>query len=494
MADWHNKINIKIRRFEKLWRKALTLSFVVYPLFLASCGSIPQPDLTPTGVPVAWRNAPAASAQPSEEAWWLALKDPVLNETVNLVLKNNLTVAQSYERLNAERALEKATLASQKPRFGFYFGPNSSVAYANYRQSTAYVIGFDLAWEAPFTAKQEAQRMVAKANIEAASAGMLGARASVVAEVVRVYAELRAVDQKLAAVKKMVAYQEAILRIYERSESSGALSKQDLIQVQAKLFELQSVLSDAVLLREAVLQRLDILCGLNAPLPLWLDLAENSWQVERTQVQPFKIPADLVMERPDVRIAMAELKRAAGQVGIADADLYPRVGVEGAVYYSGTLIKNGSTVKDGLLTFLAPNVRIPIYDWGMAREQKNASEAEFRRTIVAYRDAVLQAVADTELAIANFNAADERLMRAQTEGANLVEAAERNKVGLRSGYLSPVEVFSANIKLLERKIANIDDQTFWVSAFAAANKAQTNMSLDKKRFGDSEATLANVNK
>jgi outer membrane protein TolC len=200
------------------------------------------------------------------------------------------------------------------------------------------------------------------------------------------------------------------------------------------------------------------------------------------------------MERPDVRIAMAELKRAAGQVGIADADLYPRVGVEGAVYYSGTLIKNGSTVKDGLLTFLAPNVRIPIYDWGMAREQKNASEAEFRRTIVAYRDAVLQAVADTELAIANFNAADERLMRAQTEGANLVEAAERNKVGLRSGYLSPVEVFSANIKLLERKIANIDDQTFWVSAFAAANKAQTNMSLDKKRFGDSEATLANVNK
>ena len=122
MADWYNKINIKIRRFKKLWRKALTLCFFVYPLFLASCGSLPQPDLAPTDVPVAWRNTPAALAQASDEAWWLALKDPVLNETVNLVLKNNLTVAQSYERLNAERALEKATLASQKPRFGFYFG------------------------------------------------------------------------------------------------------------------------------------------------------------------------------------------------------------------------------------------------------------------------------------------------------------------------------------------------------------------------------------
>jgi outer membrane protein TolC len=494
MADWYNKINIKIGRLEKRFSEALRLSFFACSLLLASCGSIPQPDLTRTSVPVGWRNSVASLAQPSDEAWWLALKDPVLNETVSLVLKNNLTVAQSYERLNTERALEKATIAAQKPRFGFYFGPNSSVAYANYRQSTAYVVGFDLAWEAPFTAKQEGQRMVAKANIEAASAGMLGARASVVAEVVRVYGELRAVDQKLAAIRKMVAYQEAILKIYERSESSGAVSKQDLIQIQARLFELQSALSDAQLLRESVLQRLDVLCGLNAPLPMWLDLAEAPWQVERAHIQPFKIPADLVMGRPDVRVAMAEVERAAGQVGIADADLYPRIGVEGAVYYSGTLIKNGSTAKDGLLTFLSPNVRIPIYDWGMAREQKNASEAEFRRAVIAYREVILQAVADTELAIANFNGADERLVRAQSEAINLADAAERNKVGLRSGHLSPAEAFGANIKLLERKIANIDDQTFWVAAFAAANKAQTNMAIDKKRFGDSEAALANVNK
>jgi outer membrane protein TolC len=478
MVDWYNKKNIKIGVFAK----RLFLTFCLSSL-LVSCGSIPRPDLT-TNTPASWRNTPTSVAQTSDEAWWLALKDQALNETVELALKNNLSVAQSYERLNAERALEKVTIASQKPRFDFYFGPNSSVAYANYHQSTAFVAGFDLAWEVPFTQKQEGQRLVAGANIEAASAGMVGARASIVAEVVRVYGELRATDQKKAAIKKMVAYQEAIVQMYTRSEQAGAVSRQDLNQVQGRLFELQSVLSDVQLFRESILQRLDVLCGLNAPMQAWLNLADSSWQIERAQIQPFNVPAELVMDRPDVQIAVAAVKRAAGQVGIADAELYPKIGVEGAVYYSGTLIRNGTTTRDGLLTFLAPNIRIPIYDWGMAREQKNASEAEFRRSIIAYREAVLQAIADTELAIASFNVADERLTRAQTEGNNLLEAAERNKMGLQSGHLSPLEVFSGNIKLLERKLANIDDQSTWVAAFAAANKAQTNMSLDKKRFDD----------
>ena len=500
MINWHHKKNIKNDRLGGRFSNApsfssfdfpsfVRFSFVlIFPFLLLSCGSIPKPDLS-VKTPEAWRNSPTSSAQASDEAWWSALKDSALNETVELALKNNLTVAQSYERLNAERALEKATIAAQKPRFGFYFGPNSSVAYANYRQSTAYVIGFDLTWEVPYTAKQEGQKMVAKANIDAASAGMVGARASMVAEVVRVYGELRAADQKLATVKKMVAYQQAVVQMYDRSERAGAVSKQGLTQVQGRLFELQSALSDIQVFRESVLQRLDVLCGLSVPLQTWFDLAETPWQVERAQTQAFKVPADLVMERPDVQIAIAEVKRAAGQVGIADAELYPRIGVEGAVYYSGTLIKNGSTTKDGLLTFLSPNMRVPLYDWGMAREQKNASEAEFRRAVIAYREAVLQAVADTELAIANFNAADERLIRAQNESKSLSEAAERNKVGLQSGHLSPLEAFSGNIKLLERKIANIDEQTLWLSAFAAANKAQTNMSLDKKRFGDNEAPL-----
>ena len=481
MVCFYKKIIKKVQ--ENQSRSAIPMLLVV---LLAACGSVPKPDLN-ANAPSAWRNHLASSSTQNTALWWTALKDPVLNDAVDLALKNNLSVAQSYERLNAERALEKATIASQKPRFGFYFGPNSSVAFANYRSSTAYIIGFDVTWELPYTSKNEGQRQMAKANVDMASAGMVGANASIAAEVVRVYGELRAADQKVLAVKKMVAYQQAIVEMHERAEAVGGSSQQEVMQVRSRLFELQSALSDVQLVREAALQRLDVLCGLNAPLQHWLGLSEMPWKLERSQIAAFAVPADLIMERPDVQAAISSVMRAAGQVGVAEAELYPRIGLEGAVYYSGTLIKNGSTAKDGLLNFLAPNLRLPLYDWGMARAQKNASEAALRGAILGYRETVLQAVADTEIAMANFNAMDERIVRTAQEAVSLEQAAERNKQGLQAGYLSPLDAFSGNIKLLERKLANVDDQSLWLTAFAAANKAQTNMSAARPRLNEQAA-------
>jgi hypothetical protein len=124
------------------------------------------------------------------------------------------------------------------------------------------------------------------------------------------------------------------------------------------------------------------------------------------------------------------------------------------------------------------------------REQKNASEAELRRTILSYRDIVLQAIAETEITIANFNAMDERMARTIKEAISIEEAASRNKLGLSSGYLSPLDAFRAQAKLQERKLSHADDQSAWLSAFAAANKAQTNKTIEKARMAEKPALFA----
>lgn len=99
MVNFHNKNHIYLD-LKKLSSSAT--AFLV--LLLVACGSVPHPDLN-VKAPAAWRNLPGSTTSAnSNEAWWTALKDPVLNDAVTLALKNNLTVAQSYERLNAERA------------------------------------------------------------------------------------------------------------------------------------------------------------------------------------------------------------------------------------------------------------------------------------------------------------------------------------------------------------------------------------------------------
>ena len=469
--------------------KVSSLAIVFLSLALVACGSVPHPDLN-VKTPSAWRNsAVSTSTSASNEAWWTALKDPVLNDAVELALKNNLNVAQSYERLNSERALEKATLASHKPKFGLYLGPNSSVAFGNYRSSSAYLLGFDFNWEIPYTSKKEGERNMAQANVDVAAASTIAAKTSLIAEVVRVYGELRAADQKVQSLKKIVAYNQGIYEMFERSVDVGAASQQDVTEARSRLIEADSALSEMNAIRESSIQRLDVLCGLEAPLSAWLNFSAPSWQIERAQLPPFAVPVDVIMQRPDVQTAVAGIMHAAGAVGVSDAELYPKIGLEGAVLYSGTIVRNGSTAKDGIINFIAPSLRFPIWDWGMLREQKNASEAELRRSILSYRDIVLQAIAETEITIANFNAMDERIVRTAKEALDLEEAAKRNKVGLNKGYLSPLEAFRGQAKLQERKLVHADEQSAWLSAFAAANKAQTNMTIEKARMAQKPAAV-----
>ena len=469
--------------------KVSSLAIVFLSLALVACGSVPHPDLN-VKTPSAWRNsAVSTSTSASNEAWWTALKDPILNDAVQLALKNNLNVAQSYERLNAERALEKATLASHKPKFVLYLGPNSSVAFGNYRSSSAYLLGFDFNWEIPYTSKKEGEHNMAQANVDVAAASTIAAKTSLIAEVVRVYGELRAADQKVQSLKKIVAYNQGIYEMFERSVDVGAASQQDVTEARSRLIEADSALSEMNAIRESAIQRLDVLCGLEAPLSAWLNFSAPSWQIERAQLPPFAVPVDVIMQRPDVQTAVAGIMHAAGAVGVSDAELYPKIGLEGAVLYSGTIVRNGSTAKDGIINFIAPSLRFPIWDWGMLREQKNASEAELRRSILSYRDIVLQAIAETEITIANFNAMDERIVRTAKEAIDLEEAAKRNKVGLNKGYLSPLEAFRGQAKLQERKLVHADEQSAWLAAFAAANKAQTNMTIEKARMAQKPAAV-----
>jgi hypothetical protein len=106
---------------------------------------------------------------------------------------------------------------------------------------------------------------------------------------------------------------------------------------------------------------------------------------------------------------------------------------------------------------------------------------------LSYRDVVLQAIAETEITIANFNTMDERIVRTTKEAVDLEEAAKRNKVGLNKGYLSPLEAFRGQARLQERKLVHADEQAAWLAAFAAANKAQTNMTIEKARMAEKPA-------
>ncbi len=467
------------------------IAIFIAALLCACSVKTTKPDLK-VELPSSWRNTPlVANLQSRSDKWWTALNDPILNDTVTLALQNNLTVAEAVERRNAARAIEKAAIANQRPQIGFYAGPDSSVrvlpksildnedqsnTLSSYRRSSAYLAGFDLNWELPFFGRGKGVRDSAQANIDISQADVSAAKISLVAEVVRVYEELRAADEKTSLLQDMSEKYKSLDELVSKAKSAGLMSDADQIEARSALNDAESALSDASFLRESAIQRLDVLCGLTSPKAEWLSQASIPWQLAHAGIPPFDIPASLIRGRPDIHRAEAVVLHNAGELGIARADLYPKFGVEGALMLSGSLTK--SSKSSSIVQLIAPYVRIPLLDWGLNRDMVNEREAELRESVLAYREAVISAIAETELAIANFNTYDEHLQRMEKESKMLQDSSSRAQDAFKSGYFSNVEVLRAEIKLSQRKLQQIDTKVSWVTAFAGANKAQASMLIE----------------
>jgi multidrug efflux system outer membrane protein len=112
-------------------------------------------------------------------------------------------------------------------------------------------------------------------------------------------------------------------------------------------------------------------------------------------------PDDLLRRRPDIRIAERNLAAATARVGVATADLFPRVTVLGSVgLEAGSLAGFG---KGGIDTFtLGPKVFWAAFNLGRVRARIRAADARTEAALAQYEQRVLLALEETENALVDF--------------------------------------------------------------------------------------------
>ncbi len=445
-------------------------------LLLSACSTLPDPVLK-ADTPDRWRNTltKSDSEVSPTAAWWSSLNDPLLNKSVELALKQNLSLAQALERLSAANASEKATIDGQYPRIDFMAGPdNSTLTQQTGNTLTtrgAYIAGFDLIWELPIFGRNESQQKVAKAATATVEADLRSTKISISAEVVRAYGQLRAAQDRLGMIDGLVSHHQTLAALIVKGQQAGLLADAEQDGSRSALADLHNQQLTAFTQKESALQRLSVLCGLSSPLADWLNLPNTPWVLIHSAKPPATLPADLIRSRPDIHHAEAVVLQASGELGIAHADLYPKLAIEGAL-----MARYGSR-KTQSITFLAPSVRIPLLDWGLAREVVNAREAKLREAILAYREAVLLAIEDTENSLASFNASEDRLASTEKAIGYINSKSEKIESAFKAGYLNRPELLRLEIKSLEQESQLIDSKVAWVDDFAAANKALSTMSI-----------------
>jgi NodT family efflux transporter outer membrane factor (OMF) lipoprotein len=172
---------------------------------------------------------------------------------------------------------------------------------------------------------------------------------------------------------------------------------------------------------------------------------------------PLSLPSSLARQRPDIRASEALLHAASAQIGVATANLYPQLTLNGAYGWESNIASD--LFKHSTSTWsLAAQVLQPVFNGGALLAKRRQAIAAYQQAEAQYRQTVLQAfqnVADSLRAIEN----DSQAFRAQKQA----EAAASNSLKLiqkqyRLGGVSYLSLLTAQRQYQQTKIARIQAQ------------------------------------
>lgn len=466
-----------------------TLSLLVALVLttLAGC-TAPLPALKPP-VPQAWRNAPATTApdpaKPDLTNWWQAFDDPELNALVKRALNDNLDVKAATERLLAVRILYRHTDDKFLPNLTLdtnqVIEPDASASY--------FILGFDALWEMPFFGALKSTHRLAAGNLDAARADLQSAYVTLVAEVARCWIALRSAQQQVTLLSAVRDANREKLQLLQVREHLQLVSPTEVASAKAELARSDMALAEPQRAVNANAQQLAVLLGQSEPDPAWL---ESGAQPQLGDWQMTHAPADLLRTRPEIAAAEAQVLRAAGEAGIAQADVYPHIGLGASLDWSVNLLSHHTFIRSGDGIFSAgPVMNMPLFDWGMREAKARSHRHELRAAVYAYRQAVLQGVAETETAMGDLQQAHQR----ETSAEQAVQALEDNVAALdkrRSlGLSSTLELQDAVITRQNAQLtlvsARAERDLAYVSLYKALGGAPlppVDVAADYKKLGN----------
>lgn len=224
---------------------------------------------------------------------------------------------------------------------------------------------------------------------------------------------------QIAATQRIIGLQEQLLDVLRKQNRAGQIGESDVAVQQTALAQAKLLLPPLEKQLSAQRHTLAVLTGRFPSEGAGTQFLMNSLVLPHKI--PVSLPADLILQRPDIRVAQANLRQANAEIGVAMANRLPQITLTGNVGNSAVAISQLFSPQTGLW-MLAGNIVQPIFNAGTLANKQIAAEENFAQVSAQYRSVVLNAfqnVADSLRALQ----ADSRALTAAREAER---AAERS--------------------------------------------------------------------
>ena len=347
------------------------------------------------------------------ETWWQSFSDPTLDQLVSRALANNLTVQVAVERIVEAQANMNMKGRKLCPKV-------------------------DSNCEVDLFGRRERSQQAAQAELLAKEYSLQDVQQTLIADVATSYLNIRLLQTQIEIVEKSLQLQQETTTLVSGRAKAGVVTKLDAEQTVAFLHRTRAERVALESQLDTEFNRIGILLG-ESPTSSLRDFVGFGPIPNAPYLPAAGIPADLIRRRADVRQAEAEVGAATARIGIAKADLYPRLRLKG-------LISPLSASP------LAGN----FFDFGRGGDVVAIHESQMRQTVGNYRITVLDAVKEVEDSMALYDGYQKQLAELEIALQSDAKAVELSLQRYEMGKSDFQRVIDVQMQMLEDSQASAE--------------------------------------
>jgi multidrug efflux system outer membrane protein len=374
------------------------LGLVCWLVLVTGCKVGPSFKPPQTPVPDQWVGPlppPPTSAEQDLAQWWTVFQDPTLTSLVERAVQANLDLRLAEARVRQARAARGVAISSLGPTFdatGSYRRSGTAAATAN-----QYQAGFDAGWELDLFGGVRRSVEAATANLEATIDARLNILVTLTAEVAINYANLRSFQEQIAIAQRNLKAQQHSADLTRQRFQGGLVGALDVANAQAQVATTAAQIPVLEQSAQQTIYSLSLLLG-REPGALLQELSRSASIPAAPPAVPVGVPSELLRRRPDIRQAEAQIHAATAEIGVATADLFPRISLSGSLGTQGNKFSSLTNWADRFWS-IGPSASWNLFNTGRTRSNIEVQKALQEQSLIEYRQTVLAALQEVENAL-----------------------------------------------------------------------------------------------
>jgi len=430
---------------------------------LAAC-SISTPYSSPdANLPDSFSEGGSGSVgEVAEVRWWQAFNDQQLNGLVASGLAQNLGIQAARERFAAASAVASGA------GIGLGGGINAQAGFrggSNDVEEEFAAASVNVSWLGDFFGQLSGERSFAAARMEAAGFGVEAARLAFLADLSSAYVNARFFQNSLEVTRQNLASREETLELTQRLVDASAATVVDLQLARGLVDETRADIPGLYAQFRVQSHRVATLLGRPAS-SLVGQMSRGAPQPIPGSIYRSGVPADLLRNRPDIRIAERNLAASVARIGIARANLYPSMSLTGRI----TGAAAGTTANEVTWAF-GPVINLPIFNRRALAARVTEREAAAREALLLWQNTVLRGVEEVENALVSVNASRRTVTQQRRALETWEESLRLAQAAYSRGELSVLEVLDSERRLGDARIRLAEAQRQHAINFVALNVA-----------------------